>query len=58
MVLWVCVGLKKSVCAFVYFAHDFDQGVVCVCKNHVCVFVCASAPVGGRVSCRPLLGSQ
>ena len=46
-----------SVCAFVYFAHDFDR-VLFVFVKITCVCVCASAPVGGRVSGRPLLGSQ
>ena len=57
MVLWVRVGLKMSVCVFVYFAHDFDR-VLFVFVKITCVCVCASAPVGGRVSVRPLLGSQ
>ena len=39
MVLWVRVGLKMSVCAFVYFAHDFDR-VVFVFVKITCVCLC------------------
>ena len=40
MVLWVRVGLKMSVCVFVYFAHDFDRVLFVFVKiTCVCVFV-------------------